>query len=192
MNEIIEPKVNVEIESGNLKGEKVIEITKRLRDLENIFSDEHIRKIMEPNTIVYEVQAHMPVEEGTTAGLFFGTTIIHPGKVGDEYFMTKGHLHKKSDRAEYYWGIEGEGMLLLMDKDRNTWAEKMHKGSLHYIDADVAHRTVNIGDGKLIFGACWPSDAGHNYDEILMNGFSARLIEKDGKPILVSEWEIDK
>ncbi|MCF6268397.1 MAG: glucose-6-phosphate isomerase [Melioribacteraceae bacterium] len=185
MNGIIEPKVNVEIESGKLSGEKVIEVTKRLKDLENIFSAENIRKEMTQDKIVYEVQAHLPVAEGTAAGLFFGTTIIHQGKVGNEYFMTKGHLHKKSDRAEYYWGIKGEGMLLLMDRDRNTWAEKMYKGSLHYIDADIAHRTVNIGDGKLIFGACWLSDAGHNYDEILMNGFSARLIEKDGKPNLV-------
>ncbi|MEN8191715.1 MAG: glucose-6-phosphate isomerase family protein [Bacteroidota bacterium] len=185
MNEIINPSVEVEIETGKLSGEKVIDVTKKLSGLENMFADENARKEMDQEQVIYEVQAHLPVEEGTKAGLFFGTTIIHPGKVGDEYFMTKGHFHSKSDRAEYYWGIEGEGMLVLMDKERNTWAEKMYKGSLHYIPANVAHRTVNTGTTEFILGACWPSDAGHNYEEIMENGFSARLVEKDGKPVLV-------
>jgi len=187
MNKIIEPQVNVEIDSGKLTGSKVITVSKKLSELVNIFRDEDARREMKQDQMVYSVQAYMPVDEGTEAGLFFGATIIYPGKVGDEYFMTKGHFHGQSDRAEYYWGIEGKGMLVLMDRERKTWAEKMYKGSLHYIPADVAHRTVNIGEKKLIFGACWPSDAGHNYDEIIKNGFSARLVELDGEPILVSE-----
>jgi len=186
MEKIIEPKVKLTIESGKLNGEKVISITKRLKDLENIFEYENIREKMDQSIVVYEVQAHLPVAEGTNASLFFGTTIIYPGKVGNEYFMTKGHFHDKSDRAEYYWGIQGEGMLILMDKERNTWAEKMFKGSLHFIPGDVAHRTVNIGEEKLIFGACWPSDAGHNYDEIIQNGFSSRLMDTKGIPSLIS------
>jgi len=184
MNKIYEPSVTVEIESGKLAGKKVINVTKKLGYLENLFSNEEARKEMDQDQIIYEVQAHLPVDDGTPAGLFFGNTIIHPGKVGDEYFMTKGHFHAQSDRAEYYWGIEGEGMLVLMDKNRNTWAEKMFKGSLHYIPADVAHRTVNTGSSKFVLGACWPSDAGHNYDEIMDNGFSARLVEGNGEPVL--------
>ncbi len=187
MKKIIEPSVIVKLETGKLVGSDIIDVEKKISDWKNIFALENVRKDMEQNKIVYEVQAHLPVDEGTPAGLFFGTTTIYPGKVGNEYFMTKGHFHKKSDRAEYYWGIEGKGMLILMDKERNTWAEKMFKGSLHFIPGDVAHRTVNTGTTKFIMGACWPSDAGHNYEEIIKNGFSARLIEKDGKPILVSE-----
>lgn len=184
---ILGPSVSVELLSGTLEGRDVIGIEKKLGDLEGIFSDEECRRQMSQDTVVYKVQAHLPVEEGTPGGLFFGRTEIYPGKVGDEYFMTKGHFHSNSDRAEYYWGIEGEGLLLLMDRERNTWAERMYKGSLHYIPAHVAHRTVNIGDSILSFGACWPSDAGHNYDEILENGFSARALEKDGEAVLVTE-----
>jgi len=190
MNKIIEPLVNVDLETGKLSGKEVIEVLKKLNDLKNVFGAEEVRAGMDQEQVIYEVQAHLPIAEGTLAGLFYGTTIIYPGKVGDEYFMTKGHFHAQSDRAEYYWGIEGEGMLLLMDKDRNTWAEKMYKGSLHYIPADVAHRTVNTGDSRFILGACWPSDAGHNYEEIMQNGFSARLVEKEGNPVLVSEQEV--
>jgi glucose-6-phosphate isomerase len=127
----------------------------------------------------------MPVEENQEGGLFYGTTNIETGKVGDEYFMTKGHFHQKMNRGEFYWGIKGNGVLLLMNKQRKMSAEKMSPGSLHYISGYTAHRVVNIGLDTLKFGACWPSDAGHNYEEIERNGFSARLLEVDGKPTLI-------
>lgn len=104
--------------------------------------------------------------------------------MGDEYFMTKGHFHQQEDRSEYYWGLEGEGMLILMDRERNTWAERMMPGSLHYIPGGVAHRVANTGNSVLSFAACWPSDAGHNYEEIANKGFSARLVEVNGTPKL--------
>lgn len=137
--------------------------------------------------MVYTVQAWFPVPEGTPGGLFFGTSTIMHGKVGDEYFMTKGHFHSKSDRAEFYWGIQGKGILILMDRDRNTWAEQVYPGSLHYIGDDIAHRLANTGNENLIVGACWPSDAGYDYKEIAVNGFSARLIDVFGKPVLVED-----
>jgi len=61
----------------------------------------------------------------------------------------------------------------------------MTPGSTHLIPAYTAHRTVNIGDDELSFGACWPSDAGHNYGSIEGAGFSARVFRVDGVPKLV-------
>ena len=55
---------------------------------------------------------------------------------------------------------------------------------LHYIPGGVAHRVANTGNSVLSFAACWPSDAGHNYEEIANKGFSARLVEVDGTPKL--------
>ncbi len=182
---IVDSSFNVDYSNGDIKGKNVITAKKYLKDLPNIFGDEEAFSKIDDDTLIYEVQAILPVDEGIEGGLFYGKTIIHPGKVGDEYYMTKGHFHQKIDRAEFYWGIEGEGMLLLMDQKRNTWAEKIHPGSLHYIDGFIAHRTVNIGGTPLSFGACWPADAGHHYQEIMDNGFSARLIEVDGKPKLI-------
>ena len=75
-------------------------------------------------------------------------------------------------------------MLILMDRERNTWAERMMPGSLHYILGGVAHRVANTGNSVLSFAACWPSDAGHNYEEIANKGFSARLVEVNGTPKL--------
>ena len=99
--------------------------------------------------------------------------------------MTKGHFHAKENRSEYYWGIEGAGLLLLMDKKRNTRAENMFPGSLHYIPGMTAHRVVNTGNCKLKFGACWPSDAGYNYETLFKEGFSKRVKRVNNKPLLI-------
>ncbi len=190
-NEIIKNSlVNLDIYSGQLTGKPVIKSIKKIADLKNVFADEESRFTMQQDKPVYEVEVYLPEEEDTEGGLYFGTTIIHPGKVGSEYFMTRGHFHAKRDTAEYYWGMQGEGVLILMDSERNIWAEKMIPGSLHYINRALAHRVANTGASPLIFNACWPSDAGHNYEEIAQNGFAARLIEENSQPVLKSEIEV--
>jgi len=44
--------------------------------------------------------------------LLHGTSIVHPGKVGNEYFMTKGHFHSVLDTAEVYYVLQGRGMMV--------------------------------------------------------------------------------
>jgi glucose-6-phosphate isomerase len=171
---------------GTFEGKHVIDSQKTIAQLKNIFIDEDARSKMAQDKIVYRVQALLPVEQGTEGGLFFGTTWIEPGIVGEEYFMTQGHFHKLSNRAEYYWGIKGEGAVILMDRNRNCRAELMHPGSLHYIPAHTAHRVANTGNTQLVFSACWPADAGYDYDEIIQHGFSARLFNKNEKPELIN------
>ena len=179
------PPVELNLKDFSLKGEPVISQRRVLKDIASIFLDQEAVKLIPPETTVYHVKSWLPVDEGTPGGLYFGTSTIMPGKVGNEYFMTKGHFHAKSNRAEFYWGVQGKGMLILMDRDRNTWAEEVYPGSLHYIGGEIAHRLANTGSENLVVGACWPSDAGHDYQEIAVNGFSARLVEIDGKPELV-------
>jgi glucose-6-phosphate isomerase len=182
---IEEPTQTIVIHTGEIAGSNVSQSIKKIKELPGIFADEQAWQATDPETIVYKVQVHAPVERNTEGGLLFGTTWLMPGKIGSEYFLTQGHFHEIGNRAEYYWGIEGEGVLLLMDKSRVCRAERMYPGSLHYIPADTAHRVANCGNGVLSFGACWPADAGYDYDEIRINGFSARLIEADGVPVLV-------
>ncbi|MEP6513917.1 MAG: glucose-6-phosphate isomerase family protein [Parafilimonas sp.] len=177
---------NIIIVEGILQGEKIIESQKTIGHLKNIFQDEVARQKMDQQEVVYSVQSYLPVEAGTEGGLFFGTTFLNAGMVGEEYFITQGHFHKQSNRAEYYWGIKGNGVLILMDKKRNYRAEYLQQGSLHYIPAHTAHRVANIGSDELVFNACWPSDAGYDYEEIIQHGFSCRLLNKDGKPTLVN------
>ena len=98
--------------------------------------------------------------------------------------MTHGHRHSIRNRAEFYGTSSGSGRLLLRDENGKTWDEEMSPGSLHYIAGHVTHRTINTGDVPLRFVACWPSDAGHDYDIAGENGFGAYVVEEHGKPVL--------
>ena len=166
---------------------EVRESVKTLRQLEGIFANTNALRGMDPNTVVYRVQAWCPVPEGTEGALFWGNTVIEPGKVDSEYFMTHGHFHLKRGRTEYYATVEGEGALILMDETRKTWMEPMSAGSLHFIPPYVGHRVANVGGTPLRFLACWPSDAGHDYDSIRKHGFGARLLAVNGEATLVRD-----
>ena len=168
--------------NDSLIGENLQKSCRKLSDLEGVFSDQQAYKKMSKDQVIYDVCSWIVEDNESTGALNFGITKIYSGKVGDEYYMTKGHFHQNMNSAEFYWGIKGEGILILMDQNRNTWGEKMFPGSLHYIKPGIAHRVANIGNVNLSFAACWPSDAGHNYEEILNNGFSASLQEVDGLP----------
>ncbi len=183
MSNIVMPHVGYD--GRHLTGNTVEKSMKTIKEIRDIFSDKEAGLQLPDDQLVYEVETYLPVSQGTLGGLFFGITFIHPGTVGDEYFMTRGHFHKIRDRAEYYWCLEGEGMLLLMDEQRNAWAEKMYPGSLHYINAGFAHRTANTGSSILSFGACLPADAGYDYASISEHGFSKILVTRDGEPALI-------
>lgn len=161
------------------------ESVKTIGQLQGIFANEEMRRKMDPDTVVYRVQAWCPVPEGTEGALFWGTTVIEPGQVDSEFFMTHGHFHAKRNRTEYYATIEGQGALLLMDKNRETRMELMLPGSLQFIPPNTAHRVANTGNVPLRFVACWPSDAGHDYESIRSLGFSARLLNVNRGAMLV-------
>ena len=177
--------VSIRWDSGLMNGSPVMESAKTIADLKGIFLDEAARCRMNPGQEVYRVRQWSPVPAGYEGGLFWGVTIIQPGKVGDEYFMTHGHLHANRARAEYYAVAAGDGVLMSMDEGRHTWGEEMRPGSLHYISGQYAHRVVNVGLEPLIFWACWCSDAGYDYGTIRDQGFGARVLEHDGHPAIV-------
>lgn len=174
-----------------LIGEKVVKTQRNLGALKSVFADQEAFDSMDQEQLAYEVYSYLPVEEGTDGGLFFGITCMYPIKVGGEYLMTKGHFHANRDTAEFYWGIEGEGMLLLMDEEGKCRLEKVFPGSLHYIGGCLAHRMINTCNRVFSFGACWPSDAGHDYGSIEREGFSVRVYEEDGHPVVKKVIDIE-
>lgn len=179
----------VEWANGRMRGNKteIKESSKTLGQLRGVFRDVKQLNAMDPNRLVYRVQWAEPVSPGTEGGLFWGNTTIEPGRVGDEYFMTHGHFHAKRDRSEFYATVQGQGILVLVDESGRARAEEMRPGSLHYVGAGMAHRLANTGSLPLTVIACWPSDAGHDYESITRNGFGAHLICGDGVPTLVGE-----
>jgi glucose-6-phosphate isomerase, archaeal len=173
---------------GSLQAPGVRSSEKKLGQLKGIFRDQQAWQALDPETIVYRVGWWQPVEPGTTGGLFWGTTELLPGRVGNEYFMTHGHRHQIRDRAEFYGTVTGKGLLVLRDES-GVRSEEMTPGSLHYIHGNVAHRVVNTGDVPLKFVACWPSDAGYDYDINGDRGFGARVLEVKGFPVFT---EVDE
>jgi glucose-6-phosphate isomerase len=169
-----------------MAGKPVTESFKTLSELAKIFRDGEACARLDLTREVYRVRSWLPVSPGTEGGLFWGVTVLQSGKVGDEYFMTHGHFHAKPTRAEYYTVVSGNGMLIRMDAERRTWGEAMEPGTLHYIQGEHAHRVANTGSTPLVFWACWCSDAGYDYGTIAERGFGARLLERDGQPVLVS------
>jgi glucose-6-phosphate isomerase len=171
--------------AGSMQGVQVRELVKKLGELPGIFRDQRVWEAADPETVVYKVQWWTPVPESTEGGLFWGTTTIEPGLVGDEYFMTRGHFHAIRNRGEYYCTVKSGGVLILMTEDGSTQTEKMSPGSLHYIPGHTAHRVVNTSDSPLTFWASWPSDAGHDYNGAA--SFGIRVLLRDGVPTFVPE-----
>ncbi|MEM2335601.1 MAG: glucose-6-phosphate isomerase family protein [Candidatus Bathyarchaeia archaeon] len=128
--------------------------------------------------VVYEINRELQGE------LNVGYTIIYPGKIGDEYYFTKGHFHEKRLTGEVYVGVSGEGLILMQDEEGTFLVGEIESGAIIYVPPGFAHRTVNTGKTELIFLSIYPSDAGHDYETIMRTGFAKIVIERGGKPVL--------
>ena len=84
-----------------------------LSEMKGMFADSAAEEkmIAEGNPMVYEFHG-MPAPEHP-GDLAFGCSICYPGKVGDEYFMTKGHFHTILETGEVYYCLKGHGYMLL-------------------------------------------------------------------------------
>lgn len=154
----------------------------RLSELKEYFSNpEAADKILSSgrDPVVYEYYEYA-VEEAA-GHMTLGLTIIYPGKVGKEYFMTRGHFHQKP-AAEFYLGIRGRGILLIQNEDGRTDYVELRPGVIGYVPPGWGHRTINTGRGKFIFFFAYPSDAGHDYGIVKEKGFAKIVVEEKGRP----------
>ncbi|MEA5026693.1 Glucose-6-phosphate isomerase [bioreactor metagenome] len=128
------------------------------------------------STIMYEVYRTINTESGSKPDLMWGLTVLYPITVNNEFNMTRGHFHQDDTKSEVYYGVEGEGLLLLMDKKGTTWAEKVFPGSVHLIDGQHGHRLVNTsGNQALKVIACWSKHAGYDYQYVEEHPFGFRI-----------------
>lgn len=156
---------NVTYNSTTLKleGRGIKEKETRVKDLAGYFLDTAAYQSLDPETVMYRVEYQdNDLVEGTLGGLYYGITHLYPGVVGKEYFLTKGHFHAKRDTGEYYFGLQGKG-LLMMTENGETCLEEVIPGSVHYIPGNTAHRLINIGTEILSVSACWQTESGHDY-----------------------------
>ena len=162
-------------------------LVRRLSDLRGFFSDNEFveeKLARGKNPIIYEVYE---IPQTPSEGLFsLACAVLHPGKVGREYYFTKGHFHAKEPTSEVYVGLKGKGMLLLQTREGRVAHLPLEAGNVVYVPPRWAHRTINTGKGKMVFLAVYPSDAGHDYESIKRSGFAKLVVERGGKPTLIS------
>ena len=130
---------------------------------------------------VYELKR--PEIEGE---LLHGISIVHPGKVGDEYFMTKGHFHTVLETAEVYYTLKGQGYMVMETPEGHCVVEELIGGKVLYVPPRWAHRSINVSSHEdLVMFFVYPGNAGHDYGTIETLGFKKLVVEKDGKPDIV-------
>jgi glucose-6-phosphate isomerase, archaeal len=170
------------LETGVIEGAPV---TRRsLADLEGIFADgaAYDRELARGNPCVYWVSS---VETGHGEGqLHYGLGVLMPGKVGQEYYMTKGHLHAWRPAAEVYLGLRGHGLMLL-EAEGESRVLPLEPHGVVYVPGDTAHRTINRGSEPLIYLGVYPAAAGHDYSVIAERNFRKVVIEREGQPVVL-------
>ena len=117
----------------------------------------------------------------SAAHLAFGCSICYPGKIGDEYYMTKGHYHEVFDTAETYYCLRGHGLMMLETPDGRWDVQELVPGRMVYIPGGWAHRSINIGDEPFITYYTFRGDAGHDYATIETLGFRKLVVERAGQ-----------
>jgi glucose-6-phosphate isomerase len=162
-------------------------VKRHLADLRGSFADTaaYEAALAKGNPLLYEVGAVEPAKGD--GQLHYGLGILHPGKIGDEYYLTKGHYHSHRPAAEIYVGLKGEGAMVLEDETTGeTRLVPLRAQSVVYVPGHTAHRTVNTGGEPLVYLGVYPSNAGHDYGAIAQKNFRMIVVERDGRPVLVS------
>ena len=160
-------------------------VERRLSDLRGYFADEaaFAAALAVGDPVLYRVAS---VEAAQGEGqLHYGVGVIEPGRVGQEYYMTKGHLHAFRPAAELYVGIRGRGVMLL--EEEGSGASRLvplEPHGLVYVPGHTAHRTVNTGDEPLVYLGVYPAQAGHDYAFVQARNFSCVVVERDGQPAM--------
>lgn len=126
----------------------------------------------------YEVfEVPVPHEYGH---LMYCISKLHPGVVGDECFMTKGHYHTAINTGEIYLCLRGEGFMMMKTPDGQCRHERFEPGRMVYVPPYWGHRSINTGNEPLISLCVYPGDAGHNYGDIENEGFPKRAFRRNG------------
>jgi glucose-6-phosphate isomerase len=136
------------------------------------------------DTLLYEVYE---IKRPEVAGeMLHGISIVHPGKVGDEYFMTKGHFHTVRDTGEVYYCLKGEGVMVMETAEGETSVAELRAGRVLYVLPYWAHRSVNTSlEGDLVTFFIYPGNAGHDYGTIEKQGFRKLMMDHGGVPTIV-------
>jgi glucose-6-phosphate isomerase len=176
----------IEVSTGAMSG-KTGRYEKRLSDLDGLYEDaDAFRALAGKNgdAVVYAVEDFKPNDNA--GDLIYGVTRMSPGRVGREYFLTRGHIHARANRPEIYYGQQGHGLMQLESPEGETRIVEIGPQTICYVPPYWIHRSVNVGDEDLVMVFAYPSDSGQDYGIIeTSNGMRHRVMATaDGK------WEL--
>lgn len=185
--DLIEPvSCSVDVEAGELRGGSG-RYRKMLRELAGLYADEDAFARALAHFVdqpVYEVTDLRP--SIANGDVITGVTRMLPGKIGDEYFLTRGHIHAIADRSEIYYGHAGEGVMLLESPAGEIRTLPLGPRDIAYVPPFWIHRTANVGSTELVFLFVYPADAGQDYGIIERSGGMRSRIVDDGR----GGWEL--
>jgi glucose-6-phosphate isomerase len=160
-------------------------IKRTLSSLRGQFLDQeaYARLLDKEDSLVYEVYE---VKRPEVAGeLLMGISIVHPGKVGNEFYMTKGHFHTLLETAEVYYCLRGEGFMVMETPEGSSAVERLSPGRVLYVPPRWAHRSVcTCRQEDLVTFFTYPANAGHDYGTIEQQGF-CKLVLDSGDGIAI-------
>jgi glucose-6-phosphate isomerase len=161
-------------------------LERRLTSMRGQFLDQQAyeKALAAEDTLLYEV---FEFKRPEVAGeLLHGISIVHPGKVGDEFFMTKGHFHTVRDTAEIYYCLQGEGFMVMETSEGDWSVEPLRPGGVLYVPPCWAHRSVNTSaDTDLVTFFVYPGNSGHDYGAIEKQGYRKLVVDSAEGPIIV-------
>ena len=156
---------------------------KHLGDMGEVYRDDsawrsHV-SAAGPDRLVYSVD-EQKYHDGPGA-LIVGTSTLQAGVYGDEFAMTRGHLHAVSDRAELYHCLSGHGVLLLETVGGETTAVELRPGQAVNVPGDWLHRSVNVGVEPFVTLFTYAADAGQDYEMIRdAHGMKSLVVRREG------------
>lgn len=161
-------------------------IERRLSDLRGQFLDQdaYAKMLTQADVPVYEVyEIKRPEVEGE---MIMGVSVVHPGKVGREFFMTKGHFHSVLETSEIYYCLRGEGYMVMETPEGATAVEPLAPGKVLYVAPRWAHRSVCTSRQEdLVTFFAYPANAGHDYGTIERTGFRKLVLDGPNGPEIV-------
>jgi glucose-6-phosphate isomerase, archaeal len=160
-------------------------LVRRLSSMAGYYLDEAAFTAMleRDDPVLYEVYG---IERPAVNGeLSSGITRLRVGKVGQEYFMTKGHFHAILETGEVYYALQGAGMMVMETPEGECSVEPFAAGQVVYVPPRWAHRTINTGTEDLLFFWVFPADAGHDYGTIAERGFRKLVIATEEGPTII-------
>lgn len=105
-------------------------VTCRLSDMAGRYADRAAEQelLNQSDPLIYRADEILAPE--TRGELHTSVTVVFPGKVGDEYFMSKGHYQVDDAAVKVYLAVAGTGYMLMQNADGDTMEVPMAPGTI--------------------------------------------------------------